>query len=213
MAATVPRGDGRNQRLGGESVSRKRKVTSRGRTTLVRMLEHIHYEMHMFTCGLLVETMAVKFQDVVTASPEMHTNFLTNASIELRALHARNLAEFALSHRSGRNSIVARDFLPRFSPEKKDKAALKVIWARASREIAHITTERVTDVEQGNGADKSWPPPVFLPLLRALGSFTEGLLATWLESDSPYRPRYEVSGANFAELLRAWEEMTQETNA
>jgi hypothetical protein len=166
------------------------------------MLEHVHYEIDMLTWGLLVDSVGVKLLDGVQMPQEASEACVSNALIELRALHGRNLAEFLTSRRSGRHAVVARDYLPDFKLDKAHNRKLDHLWVRAGREVAHITTERVTDAEQAQGdKDKRWQPSMFVTLLQVLSEFLLKILSEWLEHDSKYRQRCDLALSNVRQML------------
>jgi hypothetical protein len=152
------------------------------RATLDRMLHHVYYEMHMLAVSRLVG---------LHVTPETAAPFASNLIVEIRALHARNVAEFLLGSNKLPNSLAAAHYLPTFSINPTDAAEIEKVRKRANKEIAHITTERISDDEHKSGAQsKAWKPESFVPLFEAAVTFLDGLLkANWL--DATRRPDFE----------------------
>ena len=127
---------------------------------------------------------------------------LANATVELRALHARNVCEFLQPHKPKSNFVVAQHYLPRFAV---NDASLMRVWSLASRYLAHITADRVTDHEHAAGEkSKAWELAELAPILRAALEFVDGLLVSnWLREEDNRRAAFQEARTGLAELLAA----------
>jgi hypothetical protein len=160
---------------------------------LYGVLEHVLYEMSTFAGAIAIQS--GEFNLGVYVSPEHGRAAVQNMLVEVRALHARNLAEFFTPS----SYVQATDFLPSFGLPEGDMKAIKAIYGRASREVAHLTFARVSEAEHKSGAkSKSWPPEGFSPLLRACKRFGQELLCShWVTGEGA---RYKESFETIAQV-------------
>src|SRR5262249_44531597 len=106
--------------------------------------------------------------------------FMKNALVEVRVLHARNLIEFMCSGDGRADDLKAALYFNDWSAG--DETRLKALAKRAHKELAHLTTTRVTDAEHSSGAkSKGWPPSEFNELLTHCRRFVDQLFSSdWL---------------------------------
>lgn len=146
---------------------------SRTESELREGLEHVSYELRMLIGALSVVGFSGPLQAIVDTP--LTTMALRNGIVELRALHARNIAEFLLKKANDSEYLSAADYFDDFW--LADRAAVGRVLDRASGEIAHLSTSRVTDGDHFAGAkSKAWPLAEYFPLLTHANSFVERLL-------------------------------------
>jgi hypothetical protein len=116
-----------------------------------------------------------------------------NFVIECVALHARNLIGF-LSPRSPQpDDLLATHYVVGFAPNATEQAAFSQIWRRANKEIAHLTTERVTDAEHASGTvSKAWPLKDLVPVIECSRRFAEQMLASAHITTASERANWEA---------------------
>ena len=167
---------------------------------LVRALEYVAYEIRMLVGALSLAALRADVRAI--AAPELAALALSNATVELRALHARNVCEFLQPHKPKSNFVVAQHYLPRFAV---NDASLMRVWSLASRYLAHITADRVTDHEHAAGEkSKAWELAELAPILRAALEFVDGLLVSnWLREEDNRRAAFQEARTGLAELLAA----------
>jgi hypothetical protein len=161
-----------------------------GEDDLARGLHHVAYEMLMLAGALdLVEWHTLVAPEESQALVEFAA---PNGLVELRALHARNIAEFLLNKGKRKDYLTVDQYFRKFEVPEKD--AIKRLHKKACDQVAHLTKNRVTDEEQATGSkDKRWPLPAFAPLFRGALLFHEKLF----ESHWPQK----VSGDTVALLV------------
>jgi hypothetical protein len=154
------------------------------RATLITVLEHVHYELDMLVQSRLLASL--------TTTSVQAAQFFMNLVVEARAVHGRAVSEFLLGTNNRKNAVCARDYLPNYAVDASSVDELKRVTDRVGRQMAHITTDRVTTAEHEAGAgDKGWPPDAFAALLRASGEFVDGLLASHWLTDGATREQFQ----------------------
>ncbi len=135
--------------------------------------EHVFYEVKMFFW--LAIMLARRTMTVTTPTPE-DALWLRNTLIEGFVLHLRNLLEFIFLDVPKDEHVIAAQFCQPETwkatrPAKSE--ALKRAWGRASREMVHLTTERIA----GRPPEKNWGfigiADEIVPILRQLVSVAE----------------------------------------
>lgn len=141
--------------------------------------EHVAYEFDMFLW--LAEVCGSSSSTLGALSPA-DTTRLSNVLIESFAVHLRNIIDFLYLDRPKPSDVVATDF---FEPGRWQglrpaiSGTLETARVRANKEIAHLTTDRIT----GNPPNKAWDfaslATEIKPLMRLV---TKNALATRLSS-------------------------------
>jgi hypothetical protein len=135
--------------------------------------EHVFYEVKMFFW--LAVALAKRTMTVTTATPD-DALWLRNTLIEGFVLHLRNLLEFIFLEVPKDEHVIAAQFCQPETWKARRPAkseALKRAWGRASREMVHLTTERIA----GRPPEKNWDSigiaDEIAPILRLLVSVAE----------------------------------------
>jgi hypothetical protein len=154
-----------------------RRTGSMGTTDAERKagLEHISYEFRMLVGAISIEGFDGRLATIVETP--LAAEALANGVVALRALHARNLAEFLLRRADDADYLSAADYFPDF--KVLDRQAVGRVLDRASGEAAHLSKSRVADDEHHAGTkSKAWPLSQFFPLLQHALAFVDRLLAS-----------------------------------
>jgi len=115
--------------------------------------EHVLYEFDMFLWSV---EMCSRPGPMIGASSAENLTRLTNILVESSVIHLRNLIDFFYLEKPQPSDIVAADF---FSPpadwrsiRPEISSSLDKARVRANKEIAHLTTDRLT----GSPPEKRW---------------------------------------------------------
>jgi hypothetical protein len=93
--------------------------------------------------------------------------------IEGVALHARNLMGLFGKGNKWPNDIRAITYCPQFAAP----AGFDCMWNRVNEQIAHLTTQRITDAQQvATEKDKMWRPEQFRELIHGTKEFVQQML-------------------------------------
>lgn len=94
--------------------------------------------------------------------------FPMNFAVEVFALHLRNLLDFFAPRSKRKTDASASDFCPDWEPPKLNLYLRDARWM-ADKHIAHLTTDRATDIDE-----KTWPvEPIVQSMLPIIGDFAE----------------------------------------
>jgi len=115
--------------------------------------EHVGYEIDMFFG--MVE--ALTQSSLIGASSAAVAARLKNAVIEAFVIHLRNLIDFLYLERPQPTDVVGADFCETGIWEAQRPAITSTLVAarvRANKEIAHLTSQRIS----GTPPEKAWEP-------------------------------------------------------
>lgn len=127
--------------------------------------EHLAYEVQMFLA-------AAGFLELRIAAQDDNSGwFLRNAQLEAAVLHGRNLVDFLYPRGSFRpDDLVANHFYPgpsAFPVIDPISPELEKFRARADKEMAHLTTQRLA----GTPPEKAYDEVAFIHLVARLRQF------------------------------------------
>jgi hypothetical protein len=124
---------------------------------------------------------------VIGAPSAAEANRLKNAVIEVFAIHLRNLIDFLFLERPQSTDVVAADFCATGvweSAKPSITSSLEAARVRANKEIAHLTSQRIT----GAPPEKAWDP-------RSLAVEIRPLLQLFVSKAEPSRLSPRVAAA------------------
>jgi len=109
--------------------------------------EHLWYEFDMF---LGLTALLGSSRQLVAPSGE-GARRLNNGLIESFVIHFRNVVDFLYLDRPRSTDVVASDFCASGAWQPAPSATLKAAGVRADKEIAHLTTSRISGRSPGKG--------------------------------------------------------------
>jgi hypothetical protein len=141
--------------------------------------EHVLYEIDMFFSA--VEVLTTPSLAITTDSPTMAFG-VRNGMVEVFAIHLRNLIDFLYLDNPQSSDVVASDFC-QTGKWKAVRAPIPPVLEnsriRANKEIAHLTTSRITGIQP----EKNWDPPLLaVEIASALKTFSASALDSRLDS-------------------------------
>ena len=121
--------------------------------------EHVAYEFDMF---LWSARLCASGSGIVSPDP-VDARRLNNVLIEDFVLHLRNIIDFLYKQKQGSKptDVVAADFCEPNVWKPTIPEVLEVARIRANKEIAHLTTDRITGIP----ASKAWDFACLLEIL------------------------------------------------
>lgn len=123
--------------------------------------EHVAYEVDMFfgMTELLAPTKMIGAESPADATR------LNSAMIESFGIHLRNLIDFLYMDKPQPTDVVAADFCETWPTLRPSiSTTLKKARLRSNKELAHLTTARLT----GTPSEKAWDFPSFASEIRPL---------------------------------------------
>lgn len=125
--------------------------------------EHIFYEFQMF---LWVTSVCAGVKNL-TAPTEADIKCLNNVLIESFVVHLRNVIDFLYLDSPQSTDIIAADFLKEDWKTVRPEitATLQTAKTRANKEIAHLTTNRITGTPPEKGWDFSGLASELIPIM------------------------------------------------
>ena len=150
--------------------------------------EHVWYEFDMF---LGLATLLAAPRDLVAPSAE-DARRVSNGLIESFVIHFRNVMDFFYLERPHPTDVVASDFFARGGWQPTISASLKAAGVRADKEIAHLTTSRISGTPSGKGWDVTGLANELRPVMV---QFVTTALPSRLSANVGERVRQQGSGS------------------